>query len=378
MCNLNKILIAISFLILILFSLQGVAVSQPIPFETIEQGETSYFNYGDPNFLGADMVIMDEQTWTWFWEQHTISLSPSPPPPKMNFRREMILAALLGYQTSEGGPSIEISSIEGIGQIHTGNRVTITGQGFPKGIRVFVKERREPGEKEVITNPYHLVKTKKFISVIFQHQPIDKPCNGNTDCLENGYCRKDPGNCDGAGICQSKPQACIQIYAPVCGCDGKTYGNECTAAMEGVSLLHEGPCGAESACMKNGDCGSSEFCLFPDGKCSGPGACSPKPVVCPMYCLPLCGCDMKTYCNQCEAYGNGISILSNGECEQECISSGGEIATGMCCNSVGDFPNTCNVGPCGCAPENSHLVNICDCGTDECFNGSICVPSQIK
>lgn len=75
---------------------------------------------------------------------------------------------------------------------------------------------------------------------------------------------------------------------------------------------------ATPPCMKNGDCSLNEFCRFPEGKCSGPGVCTPKPDFCPMYCFspPLCGCDMRAYCNQCFAYSNGVSILSTAGCGQ--------------------------------------------------------------
>jgi hypothetical protein len=59
---------------------------------------------------------------------------------------------------------------------------------------------------------------------------------------------------------------------------------------------------------------------------------------------------------------------------QGCLDSGGTVTTAMCCLSTGDFPNTCAVGACGCAPEYSHEVKICNCGPDKCFNGSECVP----
>ena len=36
--------------------------------------------------------------------------------------------------------------------------------------------------------------------------------------------------------------ACLQIYDPVCGCDGNTYSNDCLATISGVLSFKKGEC----------------------------------------------------------------------------------------------------------------------------------------
>lgn len=64
-------------------------------------------------------------------------------------------------------------------------------------------------------------------------------------CPDGQYCQYELGTCgaaDQGGTCQSMPSVCTEIFAPVCGCDGETYGNDCFAAVAGVSVQATGAC----------------------------------------------------------------------------------------------------------------------------------------
>ena len=80
--------------------------------------------------------------------------------------------------------------------------------------------------------------------------PISKGCASNGDCgAPNEYCHIDNGcKVTGAkmGDCKPKPGACPEMYAPVCGCDGKTHGNSCVAHSKGINVAHTGPCKSPS------------------------------------------------------------------------------------------------------------------------------------
>ncbi len=65
-------------------------------------------------------------------------------------------------------------------------------------------------------------------------------CGG---CGGYEYCDVEScGRYGDRGVCRPRPDACNRQYEPVCGCDGRTYGNACLAAIEGVSIAHDGSC----------------------------------------------------------------------------------------------------------------------------------------
>lgn len=112
-----------------------------------------------------------------------------------------------------------------------------------------------------------------------------------------------------------EPRTCEAVYDPVCGLDGANHLNACSASLKRVGVAYPGPCGRCGGELDR-QCGSGSFCDPDPGTCKllGDGTCTTAPGVCPADVELVCGCDGRTYPNDCLRRMARVPLLAHGPC----------------------------------------------------------------
>ncbi|MBN2694923.1 hypothetical protein JXR93_09695 [bacterium] len=190
-------------------------------------------------------------------------------------------------------------------------------------------------------------------------------CEINSDCARGEVCVD--------GFCKEDICSCPEIYAPVCGENGITYGNACYASCDNVIVLHEGEC-ESPRCDSNDDCEVGLQCI--DGVCIN--------YFCPSECQANSDCEEGFFCqpiNCLSADGNSGTVCSPIEdiCYSDRDCAFGEVCMFLDYAQYGHCISQCEPVYCDLYCENGFKVDergcqICECNEpqDVCYSDRDC------
>lgn len=203
-------------------------------------------------------------------------------------------------------------------------------------------------------------------------------CSNNGDCAATEYCALPGDAClpSSGGTCVPRPEACDGVVAPVCGCDGSTYGNACVAAGAGVNVVHDGECGGGSCeaqdAMGDGPCPAIIGARWNGSACELMGGCD---------CVGAdCGSTYDTQA-ECEAAHAGCAscaaIDARGEGPCEAILGWGWDGTSCTalsgCECVGTECAALHSEPALCETAHRHCLELPTCTSNaECADTEFC------
>ncbi|CAL1545350.1 unnamed protein product [Lymnaea stagnalis] len=231
-------------------------------------------------------------------------------------------------------------------------------------------------------NPAPLEECPTFCT--FDYTPVcgsDGKTYGNLCSLNAANCGKDDadkvtkaylGECTTNTRSSDCNMRCYKIYDPVCGSDGVTYASAC--------YLNSSNCGKAD---------SDKVTLVHEGQCATTPAAPVEKVECPMICpaiyAPVCGSDNFTYASACNLNAANCTKPSNakivgfyeGECRStrvtvDCLQICPAIYAPVCGSDSVTYASICNLKAVNCSrPANAKIRSY---SSGECTAATVTRP----